>query len=87
MGKILLVLALIGAMTYALFWLIEKRRIGGAGGSGGSGRGARPQRPSPGGTPRVTGPDDDPAFLREIERRRREAQRRADEGREGPEPV
>ncbi|QWC86016.1 hypothetical protein KLP28_04620 [Nocardioidaceae bacterium] len=97
MGKILLGLALIGAATYALFWLLERRRAQRGGRGGGSGRAVRPQRPSPGGPPRVTGPDDDPAFLREIERRRRDAQRRSDEGRDpggpagtgkpGPEPV
>lgn len=76
--RYLVVLALIGLAVYLLIALIQARgrRPGGS-----SGRGARP-----GAGPRPTrplAPDDDPAFLAELDRRRREAERRARQEREG----
>ena len=57
--KILLVVALLGVLIYLLIRVVERRGI-------------MPRRPD-GGTsePRVTGPDDDPDFLRDLERRRK----------------
>ena len=63
MGKFLLAIALFGALVYAFFWMLERRK-----------RKAAPIRPA---TPpkRVSAPDDDEDFLRELERRRRRAAR------------
>jgi hypothetical protein len=58
MLKVLLVVAVIAFVVWLLVRLIL-RRIG-DGGDGGSSR------------PRVIGPDDDPDFLRDIDRRRRD---------------
>ena len=63
MGKILLVVVVFGAMIYAFFWLLERRRTGRA-----------RSRPVPR-AQRVVAPDDDEEFLRELERRRRRAAR------------
>jgi hypothetical protein len=61
-GKFLLVIILFAAIVYATFWLIERRRGGGAP----AGRAAsRPRRP----TPRSLAPDDDEDFLRDLNRR------------------
>ncbi len=58
MLRLLLFLALLAAVVYAVFWLIERRSRG-----GGSGGRAVPRGP--------VGPDDDEDFLRELERKRR----------------
>ena len=58
--KILLVLALVAVAIYLVIRVIERRGI--------SVRNPGPSRPEP----RVTGPDDDPDFLRDLERRRRQ---------------
>jgi hypothetical protein len=64
-------LLLLAAILYALFWAIDRRnRSGGGGGQGGSPR-PRPPAPRPRGP---VGPDDDEAFLRDLERRRRREQ-------------
>lgn len=76
--RFVIYLAIIGAAVYLLIALIQARgRRRGGGGSGGGGGGV-PRRPGP--APRgPIGPEDDPAFLAELERRRREAERRARE--------
>ncbi len=66
MLRLVVFLALLAAVVYAFFWLLERRSQGG-GGSAGS-RGGRGPRPTPRGP---VGPDDDEDFLRELERRRR----------------
>jgi len=58
MLKVLLVVALIAVVVWVLVRMLL-RRIG----DGGGGQGSRP---------RVIGPDDDPDFLRDIDRRRRD---------------
>ncbi len=64
MLKILIVVAL---LALAVWFLV--RFLDGRAGSGQS------RRPRPSAPPRVTGPDDDPEFLRDLERRRRREQR------------
>jgi hypothetical protein len=60
-------LLLLAALLYAVFWAIDRRdRFGG----GGSAK-AQPRKPRPRGP---VGPDDDEAFLRDLERRRRREQ-------------
>lgn len=63
MLKFLLIVLLIAIMVYAVTRVLERR-------------GKPPVQRRPQGPPRPLGPDDDPDFLREIERRRR---RRRDE--------
>jgi hypothetical protein len=58
MLRLLIFLALLAAVVYAVFWLIERRAQ-----NGGSGGKAVPRGP--------VGPDDDEDFLRELERKRR----------------
>lgn len=53
--KILLLVLLIGAVIYLVVRLVERRRVGPR---------PKPQRSDP----RVTGPDDDPDFLRGLDR-------------------
>jgi hypothetical protein len=61
-------LLLLAALLYAVFWAIDRRnRFGGQSGPGGSK--APPPRPRG-----PVGPDDDEAFLRDLERRRRREQ-------------
>ncbi len=60
-------LALLAAVVYAAFWLIEHRSKGDGGSLG--------TRPMP---PRPVGPDDDAEFLRELERRQRHSKREED---------
>lgn len=62
MGKFLLVVVVFAACVYGVFWLLERRRAGRLGP-----RPSTSRRPAP----RVTGPDDDDDFLRELDRRRR----------------
>jgi hypothetical protein len=57
--KVLLVVALLALAIYLVIRVIERRGV---------------RRPPDGGgrtEPRVTGPDDDPDFLRDLERRRK----------------
>jgi hypothetical protein len=61
-GKILLVVLLFAALTYTVFWLIERRRAGSR-----PARRKTPPRPRP----RTIAPDDDEEFLRDLNRRRR----------------
>ena len=63
MLKVLLVVLLFAALTYGLIRVIERRGVT-----------LRPgaQRPAPRPEPRVTGPDDDPDFLRDLDRKRRQ---------------
>lgn len=60
MGKILLVVLLLGVAIYLLVRVIERRGIAPRGGGGQT---AGPRGP--------LGPDDDPDFLRDLDRRRR----------------
>ena len=64
-------LLLLAAVLYAVFWAIDRRTA-----SGGSGRPSGLRRPkAPPRAPRgPVGPDDDEAFLRDLERRRRREQ-------------
>jgi hypothetical protein len=64
--RFVIFLLLLAAVLYGVFWAIDRRN--GSGGSGGTG----PTRPVPRGP---VGPDDDEAFLRDLERRRRESDR------------
>ena len=60
MLRLVVFIALLAAVVYAFFWLIERRNPGSAGAT----------RPKP--IPRgPVGPDDDEDFLRELERKRR----------------
>ncbi len=61
------------AVVYFLVRMAQERGLpsGGSGGNGSGGRPAGPRRPRPSTPPRVQGPDDDPDFLREIDRKRR----------------
>jgi hypothetical protein len=62
-------LLLLAAVLYAVFWAIDRRNWSGGQG-GGPGGSRRPSAPPP--RPRgPLGPDDDEAFLRDLERRRR----------------
>ena len=63
-------LLLLAVVLYAVFWAIDRRNTGGSDGSGGSRRPAPPPRRPRG----PLGPDDDEAFLRDLERRRRREQ-------------
>lgn len=70
MIKFVLALLVLAAVLYGIFWAIDRRNSGGSGGS--------PARPKPRGP---VGPDDDEAFLRNLEReqrRRRNAQKNAE---------
>lgn len=64
MLKVLLVVLLFAALTYGLIRVIERRGI--------AGRPVRGRRPAPRPDPRPFGPDDDPDFLRDIDRKRRQ---------------
>jgi hypothetical protein len=67
-------LLLLAAVLYAVFWAIDRRnRSGGSGGRPARGRGPRPPAAPPHGRGPL-GPDDDDAFLRDLERRRRREQ-------------
>jgi hypothetical protein len=59
-------LLLLAAVLYAVFWAIDRRNWPG-------GRAGRPKPAQPGSRGPV-GPDDDEAFLRDLERRRRREQ-------------
>jgi len=63
--KVLLVVLLFAALTYALIRVIERRGVAGRP----RGRGATP-RPRP--QPRPVAPDDDPDFLRDLDRKKRQ---------------
>ena len=63
MLKVLLVVLLFAALTYGLIRVIERRGVAGR---------PRGRRSSPRPEPRVTGPDDDPDFLRDLDKKRRE---------------
>ena len=70
MGKILLVIVVIGIAIYLLVRLLElrasrRRRRGGGGGTLGRLRQVPPRPSGP------IGPDDDPEFLRDLNRRKR----------------
>ena len=67
MIRFVVYLLLLAAVIYAVFWAIERRS---SGGSDGTAR-REPPRPGPRGP---VGPDDDEAFLRDLERRRRREQ-------------
>ena len=60
MLKVLLVVIVFAAVTYAVIRLIERR-----------GTPVRRTRPAPRPEPRPMGPDDDDDFLRDLDRRRR----------------
>ncbi|MDT0200653.1 hypothetical protein [Nocardioides sp. AE5] len=78
MGKFILVIVVVVLVVYLLVRLIETRGAifrRGFGGSGGSGAVRRPGPTRPSGP---IGPDDDPEFLRDLNRRTR----RRDQGRE-----
>ncbi len=64
MLKLLLVVAMIAGLVYALMWTIERRRAARYGGTGTKRRERRPQT-------RQVAPDDDEDFLRWLERKRR----------------
>lgn len=63
MLKVLLVVVLFAALTYGLIRVIERRGVAPR---------PRGRRPGPRPEPRVTGPDDDPDFLRDLDRKRRQ---------------
>lgn len=68
--KLLLVVIIFAAAVYLLVRVVQERGLPGApGGSGG--RPGRPKKPRPSGPPPVLGPDDDPDFLRDLDRKRR----------------
>ena len=70
-------LLLLAAVLYAVFWAVDRRdRSGGSGGppSGGERPGPRPPKQSPRAPRGPVGPDDDEAFLRDLDRRRRREQ-------------
>ena len=63
MLKVLLVVLLFAALTYGLIRIIERRGIAGR----------KPgQRPTHRPDPRPFGPDDDPDFLRDLDRKKRQ---------------
>ena len=64
MLKVLLVVLVFAALTYGLIRVIERRGI--------AGRPARGQRPPHRPPPRPQGPDDDPDFLRDLDRKKRQ---------------
>jgi hypothetical protein len=61
--KILLVVLLFAALTYGLIRVIERRGVAPR---------SRGGRAAPRPRPRVTGPDDDPDFLRDLDRKKRQ---------------
>jgi hypothetical protein len=63
-GKLLLVILVLGVVIYVTVRLIERRR--GNGGGGSTSRLMHPKSPPN----RPMGPDDDPDFLRDLNRRR-----------------
>lgn len=64
MLRVVLFLVLLGAVVWAVFWVIDRRRqASGPGDAPGSGGRPAPRRPQ--------GPDDDEDFLRELDRKRR----------------
>jgi hypothetical protein len=63
--KVLLVVLLFAALTYGLVRVIQRRGVSG----GSPGRGSAP-RPRP--QPRPVAPDDDPDFLRDLDRKKRQ---------------
>jgi len=65
--KVLLVIALIAVVIYLVIRVIERGGLG----RRGPDDGGRPE-------PRVTGPDDDPDFLRDLDRRRKRRQEHDD---------
>ena len=67
MLRLVVFLALLAAVVYTFFWLIERRNPGGSGGPG--------PKPIPRGP---VGPDDDEDFLRELERKRRHSKDKDD---------
>lgn len=71
--KLLLVVIIFAAAVYLLVRVVQERGLPGSpGGSGGSGgQRGRPKKPRPSGPPPVLGPDDDPDFLRDLDRKRR----------------
>lgn len=63
MLRVVLFLVLLGAVVWAVFWLLDRRRqASGPGDTPGSGGRPAPRRPR--------GPDDDEDFLRELDRKR-----------------
>ena len=67
MLRVALFLVLLGALVWAFFWVLDRRRQASGPGDGSGGRPA-PRRPQ--------GPDDDEDFLRELDRKRRHDQRK-----------
>lgn len=63
MIRFVFVLLVLAAVLYAVFWAIDRRNSGGAQG---------PAKPRPRGP---VGPDDDEAFLRDLEQENRKRQR------------
>jgi hypothetical protein len=63
--KVLLVVLLFAALTYGLIRVIQRRGV--AGGSLGRGSSPRPRPQS-----RPVAPDDDPDFLRDLDRKKRQ---------------
>ena len=63
MLKVLLVVLLFAALTYGLIRVIERRGVAGL---------PRGRRRAPRPEPRVTGPDDDPDFLGDLDRKKRQ---------------
>lgn len=75
--KLLLVVIIFAALTYlAIRWMQDR-------GNGGTPATRRPSRPKPPGRP--VAPDDDEGFLRDLEWKRRQAERR--EQKDPPEPA
>ena len=63
MLKVLLVVLLFAALTYGLIRVIERRGVTPL---------PKGRRPAPRPEPRVMGPDDDPDFLRDLDRKKRQ---------------
>ena len=85
--KFLLVVAIFAIVTYlAIRWMQEHGTdgSGGSGGSGGPGVPRLPRRPKP--PTRPVAPDDDDAFLRDLEWKRRQAERRTPKKPNDPPP-
>lgn len=76
MLRLVLLLAVLAAAVYAVFWLIDRRNKGLGGGDGGS----KPISRGP------VGPDDDEDFLRQLERRSRHARELEAKGRSARDP-
>jgi hypothetical protein len=68
MLRFVVFLALLAAVVYAFFWLLDRRKRGRGGNGGG--------RPAP---RRPLGPDDDDAFLRELDWKQRHPRRTGEE--------